>query len=74
MIGVGWRSRGRGTVSGSACVGRFGVGSGIVGVVFVHWGVLCGLGSVWRCCWWVEIFAILVPIDTAILRVGLPVL
>ena len=38
MIGVGWRSRGRGTVSGSTCVGRFGVGSGIVGVVFVHWG------------------------------------
>ena len=38
MIEVGWRSRGRGTVSGSARVGRFGVESGIVGVVFVRWG------------------------------------
>ena len=36
MIGAGWRSRGRETMSGSACVGRFGVGSGIVGVVFVR--------------------------------------
>ena len=38
MTGVGWHSQGRGTVSGSAYVGHFGVGGGIAVVVFARWG------------------------------------
>ena len=36
MTGAGWHSPGRGTMSGSACVGRFGVGGGIIVAVFAR--------------------------------------
>ena len=55
MTEVGWHPQGRGTVSGSAYVGHFGVRVGIAVVGFARWGAL---------------YALSVPFGSVVCRLG----